>query len=175
MYGRPLCILESKCYDNVSKAPFSVGEKPAASVPCIVKKAYKKWCSEKGFLGSPQIKLQGLCAENVQMIIPNSIPLLTQHTSRPVLCHINWCVLRNASSFQHVWAKQFQGGHTKCERSSFHALSVCRWAGGWFGFFDQPLICVIINSENYLCWIPVSKTGCSIVSLITTDNWRDVK
>lgn len=78
MYGRPLCILESKCYDNVSKASFSVGEKSAASVPCIVKKAYKKWCSEKAFLGSPQIKLQGLyAADVVQMLIPNSIPLLT--------------------------------------------------------------------------------------------------
>ena len=59
---------------------------------------------------------------HLAMLIPNSVLLLTQHTSRPLLCSINWCILKNANSFQHQPEQNKRRAHQPWDNKSADEL-----------------------------------------------------
>lgn len=90
-----LCVLESKCNGDICKADFCVTLKPAASA---------LGCCQDSNIRNGAVRRASLTATDrlqlvQQMLIPNSIPLLTQHPSWPLLCSISWYILRHANSF----------------------------------------------------------------------------
>ena len=85
---------------------------------------------------------------HLAMLIPNSILLLTQHTSWPLLCSINWCILKNANLFQYQPEQNKRRAHQPWDNKSADELV------GVFllllFFLNQPLICITLNQWKVL-------------------------